>query len=216
MLRDSLKIVTQIIVLTGIVYGQAAVGQSLERLLDAVEQGNAPEVTRYLDQGLDANTTGPQGQTILMAASRLGHMEVVRLLLARKANPNREAPTGDTAVMLASLGGHLQVVRLLAENGAQVSRKGWTALHYAAYGGSADIVRFLLDKGADKDGVAPNWDTPLLLAVRGGHLAAARELLLSNPDLAHRSQKGETALGVAKARDQSQMVELLVRAGARE
>lgn len=193
-----------------------AFGQSLEKLLDAVEQGDAAEVSRYLDQGLDANSTGPQGHTILMAASRLGHTEVVRLLLARKANPNRQAPTGDTAVMLASLGGHAPIVKILADSGAELSRRGWAPLHYAAYGGSAPVVRFLLDKGVDKNAIAPNWDTPLLLAVRQNNLAAARELLLDNADLAHLSQKGETALAVARARGHDEMVQLLVRAGARE
>lgn len=204
------------IVLACFVSSQSAFGQSLDRLLDAIEQGNIQEVAKYLDLGLDANTTGPQGQTILMAAARLGHMEIVRLLLARKANPNRQTPTGDTALMLASLGGHAAIVQVLAENGAELSRRGWAPLHYAAYGGSAAVVRFLLDRGADKNAVAPNWDTPLLLAVRNGRVPAARELLLDNADVSHRSQKGETALALAKAKGHGEMVELLVKAGARE
>lgn len=208
--------IRHIIVCAAISFSQGALGQSLERLLDAVEQGNAAEVSKYLDQGLDANSTGPQGHTILMAASRLGHVDVVRLLLARKANPNRQTPTGDTAVMLASLGGYAPIVKILAEGGAELSRRGWAPLHYAAFGGSASVVRFLLDKGVDKNAIAPNWDTPLLLAVRQNNVAAARELLLDNADLEHLSQKGETALAVAKARGHDEMVRLLVRAGARE
>lgn len=213
---QNLMKIRHLVVYAALVFSQGAFGQSLEKLLDAVEQGNTEEVSRFLDQGLDANSTGPQGHTILMAASRLGHLDIVRLLLARKANPNRQAPTGDTALMMASLGGHAPVVKVLAEGGAELSRRGWAPLHYAAFGGSAPVVRFLLDKGADKNAIAPNWDTPLLLAVRKNNLAAARELLLDNVDLEHRSQKDETALAVAKARGFDEMVELLVRAGARE
>jgi hypothetical protein len=206
----------QLIVILSIVISQSAATQSLERLLEAAERGDAKEVGSYLDRGLDPNSTGPQGQTMLMAASRLGHVEVVRLLLARKADPNRQAPSGDTALMLASLGGQLEVVKVLATHGAGLKSSGWNALHYAAFGGSPEVVRYLLERGVDKNGLAPNWYTPLMLAVRNGHVAAARALLLESPDLNHRGLKGETALAIAKARGDAELVELLKRAGAGE
>jgi ankyrin repeat protein len=212
-----IKSIRQLIVAVIVLASHGAAAQSLERLLDAVERGEAKEVAAYLDQGLDPNSTGPQGHTILMAASRLGHVEMVRLLLARKANPNRQAPTGDTAIMMASLGGHVAVVKLLADNGARVaSPGGWNALHYAAYGGSAEVVQYLLAHGADKNGLAPNWDTPLLLATRNGQLAAAKVLLQDAVDLAHRSKNGETALAVARAKGHTALIDLLRRAGAPE
>ena len=69
MFMQGLMKIQQLIVYVLLMSAQAAFGQSLEKLLDAVEQGNAEEVSRFLDQGLDANSTGPQGHTILMAAS---------------------------------------------------------------------------------------------------------------------------------------------------
>jgi ankyrin repeat protein len=211
-----MKIVLQAIVATFIIATGPAGAQSLERLLEATERGDVKEVGSYLDRGLDANSTGPQGHTILMAASRLGHIEVVRLLLARKADPNRQAPSGDTAVMLASLGGQLEVVKLLATHGAGLKSSGWNALHYAAFGGSPEVVRYLLERGADKNALAPNWYTPLMLAARNGHVAAARALLQDSPDLNHRGLKGETALAIARTRGDAEMIELLKRAGAGE
>jgi ankyrin repeat protein len=191
-----------------------AQAQSLERLLDAVERGDAKQTELFLAQGLDPNSTGPNGQTILMAASRLGQLDVVKVLLARKANPNRQSPQGDTALMLASLAGHLEVVKVLFASGARLDTGGWNALHYAAYGGSPEIVRFLVLRGADKNAVAPNWDTPLMLAVRNGRGDAAKALLEEKPDLGHRGKNGETALALAKARGEADLVRLLLAAGA--
>jgi len=210
------KIVSQLIVVAVFVLSHPAHAQSLDRLLDAVERGDTKEAISYLDRGLDPNTTGPQGQTILMAASRLGHLDLVRHLLVRRADPNRQSPTGDTAVMLASLAGHAEIVKLLATHGAALKSRGWSALHYAAFGGSAEVVRYLLENGAEKDAVAPNSYTPLMLAARNGHVAAARVLLQENPDLNHRGLKGETALAIAKSRNDGELVELLKRAGAVE
>jgi ankyrin repeat protein len=208
--------ISQAIVLALFIHTQSALAQSLERLLDAVELGRTSEVAAFLDRGLDPNSTSAEGQTILMVASRLGHMDVVKLLLQRKANVNRQSGAGDSALMLASLGGHLDVVKLLAESGAELSPRGWTALHYAAYGGSPEVVRYLLGRGANKNAVAPNWDTPLMLAVRNARFEAARALLRESPDLGHQSQNGETALAIAKAKENAEMIELLKRAGAPE
>jgi ankyrin repeat protein len=192
----------------------SAHGQSLEKLLDAVERGDAKQTELFLSQGLDPNSTGPNGQTILMAASRLGQLDVVKVLLTRKANPNRQSPQGDTALMLASLGGHLEVVKLLFSSGARLDTSGWNALHYAAYGGSPEIIRFLVLRGADKNAVAPNWDTPLMLALRNGRADAAKALLEEQPDLGHRGKNGETALALAKAKGETDLVRLLQAAGA--
>ena len=93
---------------------------------------------------------------------------------------------------------------------------GWNALHYAAYSGSHEIVHFLVLRGADKDAIAPNWDTPLLLAIRNGRSEAAKALIEDKADLTHRDKNGLTALGLAKAKGEQEIVELLAKAGARE
>lgn len=212
-----MKIIIQAFVLALLMAVQPAFGQSsLEMLMDAVERGDAAETASFLAKGLDPNSTDPQGQTILMMASRLGRLEVVKTLLSRRADPNRQTPKGDTALMIASLAGHLDIVRTLFAAGARMDTRGWNALHYAAYGGSPDIIRFLILRGAQKDALAPNWDTPLLLAVRNGRTEAAKALIEEHADLAHRDKNGATALGVAKAKNESELVEVLTRAGAPE
>ena len=188
--------------------------QSFEQLLKGVNQGDTKTVEAYLSRGLDADTADPDGNTILMIAARLGHQDLVSLLVSRKASVTRRSPHGDTALMMASLKGHLAIARLLVANGAQVSHAGWAPLHYAAFEGRAEVVKYLLEKGADKNSLAPNGFTPLMLAARGGHLEAARSLLYEDADVTVRGPKGETALGIAQERKNLELEGLLRRAGA--
>lgn len=192
----------------------SAVAQSLEDLFRAVQNDDRGTVTELLDHGLGANATDREGNTVLMLAARLGYADMVKLLIARKADVNRRNPFGDTALMAACLKAHLGVVKLLVENGAEINRPGWTPLGYAAFGGNPSIVRYLLEKGADKDAIQPNGDTPLMIAVRNDNVSAARELLYANADFEHAGAQGETALEIAKKKGNPSMIKLLEQAGA--
>lgn len=191
-------------------------GQSFEALLQATEKGDVQTVAGFLDKGLDPSTADLQGNTLLMIAARAGHKDLVTFLIGRKANVTRRSPHGDTALMLASLGGHLEIVKLLVERGATINQDGWAPLHYAAFEGHPAVVKYLIFKGADKNALAPNLYSPLMLATRNGHLEAARALLVEDVDLSVRGSKGETALGVAKERRNEEMETLLRRAGVVE
>jgi hypothetical protein len=193
---------------------QSAHAQALTELLKAAEEGDLRRVSFYLDRGMDPNSSDADGNTILMMAARQGHASVTSLIVSRKASVSRQTRAGDTALMMASLGGHLPVVKLLVQAGAPMGGAAWQPLHYAAFGGSADTVRFLLDRGANKNALAPNAYTPLMLAIRNGHVDAAKVLLHEHPDLAQRGMAGETALDIARRREDQGLVELLKGAGA--
>lgn len=191
-----------------------AAGQSLDQILKAVELGDSRTVASLLGQGLDPNTADAMGNTILMTASRLGHRELVALLVDRKADLTRRSPHGDTALMFASLKGHLEIVKLLVDKGAPVAHDGWAPVHYAAFEGHADVLKFLIDKGADKNALALNGYTALMLAARGGHLVAARMLLYEDVTVGTKGPGGVTALAIAKDRKDVELEALLRRAGA--
>src|SRR6185503_17146911 len=159
-------------------------GQSYEKLLWSAAKGDVPTVSALLSQGLDPNTADSEGNTLLMLAARNGHDELVAFLINHKADVNKRSPHGDSALMAASLKGHLGTVKLLLANGAELSPAGWTPLHYAAFEGRPEVIKYLLDKRADKNGLAPNGYTALMLAARNGHVAAARELLFADADYA--------------------------------
>ena len=194
--------------------GLSAAQSSYEEFLKAVNQGDAKTVEGFLNRGLDPDTADLEGNTVLMIAARLGHQGVVSLLISRKAGVAKRSSHGDTALMMASLKGHLAIAKLLVAHGAEVNHPGWTPLHYAAFEGRAEVIKFLLEKGADKNALAPNGYSALMLAARGGYVEASRAILYADPDIMIKGPKGETALALAKAGNFQELEELLKRAGA--
>ena len=192
-----------------------ASAQALVKFMRAVNEGDAKIVAELLYQGMDPDTADAEGNTALMIASRLGHKDLVVVLIGRKAQVGRRSAHGDTAVNFAALNGHLEIVRLLVENGAEVNpAEGWSPLHYAAFENRSDIIKYLIIKGAHKDALAPNGYTALMLAARGGHVAAATALLYEDADLGIKGPAGETALSIATEKRQEELIKLLRRAGA--
>ncbi|MBI3371201.1 MAG: ankyrin repeat domain-containing protein [Betaproteobacteria bacterium] len=180
-----------------------------------MNDGNTAEVRRLLDRGLDVNTSDANGDTLLMLATRKHERELAGMLVSRKADLARRNRYGDNALMMASLIGDLLLVKAFIEAGAAVNQAGWSALHYAAFGGSAPVVTYLIGKGAEKNSVAPNGYTPLMLAARDGQVEAAKALLFEDADADFRNSAGETAMIVAERRKKPEVIELLKRAGAR-
>ena len=212
-LRKALQLA---VVLTFYLVSEGACGQAYEELLKAVQEGDTRNVERLLGRGLDPNTADPQGNTILMIASRLGHRDLVWALIKRKASVTKRSPFGDSALMMASLRGDLDIVRALVEHGAELNHSGWAPIHYAAFENHAEVIRYLVAKGARKDAIAPNGHSALMLAARGGHMDAAKALLYEDADVRVKGPNGETALAIARRRNHAELAELLKRAGAVE
>ncbi len=190
--------------------------QSLEDSLRAALGGDLATVRSLVERGGIVDTSDADGSTLLMLASREGHIRIATYLLGLKASVNRRNKFGDTALMAASIKGKLDVVRLLLEHGAELNSEGWTALHYAAFEGRYAVLKFLLEKGANKNALAPNGYSSLMLAVRGGHTEAAKTLLYADPDVNLRTPLGDTALKLAREKGDVATVDLLKRAGAVE
>lgn len=58
-------------------------------------------------------------QTPLHCAARMGHKELVKLLLEHKANPDSATTAGHTPLHIAAREGHVQTIRILLDAGAQ-------------------------------------------------------------------------------------------------
>jgi ankyrin repeat protein len=213
-LRTVQQAIVLLLVLTFYSSVQAA---AYEDLLRAAELGDATGVEGMVAKGMDPNTADAKGNTLLMIAAREGHKDVVWALVRRKANANRRNQYGDTALMIASLRGDREIARMLIEfGGAQVKHSGWAPIHYAAFQDKPEMIRYLVSKGADKEALAPNGYTALMLAARGGHTDATRALLYEDVDINSRNKEGETALRIAKLRNHAGVAELLTRAGGVE
>ena len=83
-------------------------------LIQAATKGDlkkAQEVLQQSPQLLNVNDTN--GVTPLMAAATNGHLPIVQLLLAAKADKEKTSPLGETALMFAAFNGHCDIVKAL-------------------------------------------------------------------------------------------------------
>ena len=118
----------------------AAVQNDLDMLKLALEAGGSAK-----------NITSPYDGTALIAAAHLGHVEVVRTLIAAGAPLDHVNNLGWTALIEAVVLGngdkaHIDTVEALVKAGANVDikdRQGMTALAYARQRGYSDMVRIM-------------------------------------------------------------------------
>ena len=203
-------------------------------LYQDIERDDASAVRSALESGeitLDAKVGEPP-MPMLAAAARAGSVQIVRLLVSRKADLNAKTPAGETAVMLASFvpdatgevgvpPGRLQmeIVHVLVEAGASLDNPGnLTAVSYAAYAGHVEILRYLLDRNASPDGSATGgeyrYPTPLAMAVMKGNSDATRLLLERGANPRIKGPAGEDALGFARKFDRADLIPMLECAAA--
>ena len=67
-------------------------------LRDSASAGNEALTEKLLDAGAQVDAHDKDGNTALMLASRNGHVDVVRTLLARGADPSARNNKGDSAM----------------------------------------------------------------------------------------------------------------------
>ena len=166
----------------------------------AAENGNSIILTHLLEAGSNPEKTMPGGETLLMTAARTGTPETVRTLLSYGANPNRRETTrGQTALMWAAANNNAAAIQLLAEHGADIdaktdnpSRRADSPFAYAP----------------------PTGFSPLMFAVRAGHIEATRALLDAGADIDDTVSNGQTALVVAAANANWELAAYLLDRGA--
>lgn len=138
-----------------------------------------------IDNGININFQGAQGDTALMYASGWGvvtkNPERARILLDKGAKVNLQNKKGETALMMAAYRGHVETAKLLIDRGANIELKdaaGRTALMTASAAtidlkdnnsDFPELVKLLLDKGANINAKDKNNSTALSLAKKNGH-----------------------------------------------
>ena len=139
--------------------------------------------------------------------------------LARLGPTNGRDLEGVTPLMRAVRDGRVDLVKALVDRGADVNAKDsddFTALTFAAAAGDAQIVSTLLSHGADPNVAAViRALTPLHLAARSGHQAAAASLLAAGANVDAKETGGQTPLFWAAVADYSDVVHTLLGAGAK-
>jgi ankyrin repeat protein len=134
--------------------------------------------------GITTNaTTTPPPQSIEEKEIEESRMDLLRLLLARRADTELRAKHGLTPLIIAASVDNLPAVHLLLENDADVDARTdeteLTGLHIAVQNGNLEMVNALLAAGALVDARSNRLNTPLHLAAAGTNPEVVRALLLT-------------------------------------
>jgi ankyrin repeat protein len=146
-----------------------------------------------LTHGADLEIPTTEGKTPLMEAVKLNCLETVTWLLEKKINLNSIAKNGMTACAYAATNDHLEIFKLLIKNKADIhlGNDGITPLFEAAENGSKKIMQELMK---------PEYKTNL-------------EEINDSLDIPAKA-RNYTALIAAAARDQPDILDILLKAGA--
>lgn len=150
----------------------------------AAAEGRSAEVERLAARGEPLDSADVDGETPLLAALRLGHLQTAALLVARGADIHRAAHHGVTPLQLTVAGGHVELSAELLRAGADPNaqdRFGRTALYEAAQRGDLQVTMLLLRHGADATLASRQGHDALQVARRMGHEQLLQMLRASAP-----------------------------------
>jgi len=169
-----------------------------------------------------ANLTREKDYPVLLYAIWEDDMSTVRFLVDHGARFDVEGPDGWSTFRYAVSAGSRDLIELFVAKGARVS-----SLHWAAWLGNLAQVGSLVEQGTDivaKDGEL-GW-TPLHAAVFAGyseigftfreHKEIIEILIAKGADVNAENKQGRTPLQCATVRQQTEIVELLRKHGAKE
>lgn len=186
-------------------------------LLDAVRRQDGEAVKRLLDGGINPNTPDYWGDSPLMAAVRLGNIDLTQRLL--DAGADTEAVwRGYTPLGLAASQGNAALARLLVRAGANPDRAntdGDAALHAAIRKDHADVIAVLVSAQPDFRFYDRDSRTPLGLAVALGRPDMVRLLLDAGAPIEAGDRYAHTPLWIADTFNQVEIAQRLRAHGAR-
>lgn len=146
-------------------------------LLIAAERGQTEIVDLLLKKGADINardrTNGAplsQGNSALILAAAMNHLDTVQLLLAQAKKPDillREQ-AGKTAFWFAVANENLEMTKLLYSHGSKINlpdKSGASVLTTTVLHKQYDVLDFLVAKGADINMADNSGSTPLMTAI---------------------------------------------------
>jgi ankyrin repeat protein len=130
-------------------------------LIAACMSGSFETVKYLLEKGAEVNVINDTQDdqykilslygTPLMHAATRGRVDVMKLLIEKKAKIDIKTNLGNSALILSLVLGKFDAAKLLIENGAYIEdqdKNGYTPLMHAGIKNSLDMVQYLVEKGS--------------------------------------------------------------------
>jgi ankyrin repeat protein len=156
------------------------------------------------------------GQTLLIAAARLGDVAFLRQVIVMGVNVNHADNEGRTALFHAVSGADVDSTNLLLTYGADpnlVNRQGVSPVELAVRHQNPALVQSLLKADAIPAGSKANGESLLMIATRLGNEQIVGELLGAGASIHAVSADGTTLLMVASQAGMTDFVRLLLQWG---
>ena len=196
-----------------------------EGLLSAVVERDDDRLQRLLASGADVDKRDGHGRSALHVAVFLRNHDAMSQLVAAGADPNAlEGDYYDIAT-IAAVANDLETLKLALQLGCRAdnvtSRYEGTALIAAAHLGHVEVVETLIAADAPLDHVNNLGWTALIESIvlgDGGsrHRATLKALVEAGADVNLADARGTSPLQLARAHGYTEMVEILLAAGARD
>jgi ankyrin repeat protein len=184
----------------------------------AVHRQDAATVDLLIRAGANVKTANRYGRTPLALAAEGGNPAILERLLQEGADPNTVVADGQTVLMTAARSGNVTAINALIAHGADArAREQWrgqTALMWAAAENNAAAVRPLVEAGSDVHARSNGGFTPMLFAVRAGHIETADALAAVGANVNDRLPDGTSAVVLAVTNAHYELAAHLVKMGA--
>ena len=200
----------------------------------AINANNIAAVEAELDKGMNINSM-LYGRTILMQASNIGTVDIVKMLISRGANLNYRTKRGDDALSVAMSNSRnwTKMVPVLVEAGISVDEKTpiWKLAFKTKKGKlkpeAKKLLKLLFSKGASPDSYSSqNKTTVIMYYAKKGWLDPLRFFIDQGANVNARSTDGQTALSealakprrpenAARKKERQEVVKLLKSKGAK-
>jgi len=158
-------------------------------------------------------TKDATGTPLLFYAAYYGQYEIVKLMLADKADVNAKGRINETPLFGSAMNGYLGVTKLLLQNGAEVNIKddnGDTPLLRSVLSGRSSVVKLLLANNANVNARNSDGSTPLDIAAGRGYRGTVQLLIDNDAEINATNQQGESPLYAAIFSGHKDVVELLL------
>ena len=184
-------------------------------LIAAGQFANTEVVKLLLDHGANLSAKSPTNNgyaTVLSEAARTGDEALMRLLIERGAD---EKNAGVIAFANAARANCLHCLELLINAADRATLTRASAILSPPFG-DARAVKLLLERGVDPNVKEPKGNSLLMLAASSDAIETLKPLIERGAELNAKNHQGRTALDFAKLLGRTPLVDVLVKAGAKE